>query len=815
MDMAMPDSLRAYLQRLPVDPEERERLRERIEAGDPALTPLAGPHSELRGGAYLPDDLPVDSLVARLSLSHKLAHEDFNRATGRDNNGRERAIPAYHRLMRTMPPIVRTSMAPRLWPFGPSRAANKPGATPKSDDIAPPAGPWAHWKRAALFRRILFMLLIVLQDGAATWSMAKVMPYQGYGRLEAPALILFAVLFGWVCTGFWTAMAGFLTLTVLKDKYNLSKLVDTSKAIPVEARTAIVMPICNENVGRVFAGIRATWESLQRTGQASHFDFFILSDSNDPELRPAETAAWLDLCKQTEGFGRIFYRWRKHRLRRKSGNIADFCRRWGANYRYMVVMDADSVMTGDCLTGLVRRMEACPDAGIIQTQPRCVGRDTLHARIQQFANAAYGPMFAAGVHFWQLGEALYWGHNAIIRVDPFVRLCALGKLPNDEEVLSHDFVEAALMRRAGWGVWIAYDLEGSYEEVPTNLIEELQRDARWCHGNMLNARFVLARGLQSSQRGVFVSGVMSYFSAPLWFCFLVISTALLAVNILVVPDYFSEPNQLFPAWPQFKPTEAIALFTATASLLYVPKILSLVLIGLRREGKRFGGMFTLFGNMLEEIVFSMLFAPVRMLFHSRFVLAAVMGQKIRWKSPAREDADLTWGQAAGRFGLPTALGLVWGVGVYWLSHAYFWWMFPILIALVLSIPLAVFTSGAHVGKRLRKAGHFVIPEETRPPIETARTAYYTRKAGEGPGFVDAVADPIVNASVCAAGSLRRKSSAIVRHHRDKRIKRALKVGPSALSQEEKNHLLSDTAGLAELHYAVWSARDAHPEWLAG
>ncbi len=183
-------------------------------------------------------------------------------------------------------------------------------------------------------------------------------------------------------------------------------------------------------------------------------------------------------------------------------------------------------------------MEACPDAGIIQTQPRCVGRDTLHARIQQFANAAYGPMFAAGVHFWQLGEALYWGHNAIIRVDPFVKLCALGKLPNDEEVLSHDFVEAALMRRAGWGVWIAYDLEGSYEEVPTNLIEELQRDARWCHGNMLNARFVLARGLQSSQRGVFVSGVMSYFSAPLWFCFLMISTALLAINILVVPDYF-------------------------------------------------------------------------------------------------------------------------------------------------------------------------------------------------------------------------------------------------------------------------------------
>ena len=178
----------------------------------------------------------------------------------------------------------------------------------------------------------------------------------------------------------------------------------------------------------------------------------------------------------------MFYRWRQHRIKRKSGNIADFCRRWGRSYRYMVVLDADSVMSGECLTRLVLIAEANPGAGIIQTVPRAVRRDTLFARVQQFASATYGPVFAAGLHYWQLGESHYWGHNAIIRVAPFMKHCALGRLRGrgalSGEILSHDFVEAALMRRAGWSVWIAYDLPGSYEEMPPNLLDELKRDRR-------------------------------------------------------------------------------------------------------------------------------------------------------------------------------------------------------------------------------------------------------------------------------------------------------------------------------------------------
>src|SRR4030095_5270974 len=198
-----------------------------------------------------------------------------------------------------------------------------------------------------------------------------------------------------------------------------------------------------------------------------------------------------------------------------------------------------------------------PGAGIIQTLPRAAGRDTFYARMQQFASAAYGAIFTAGLHYWQLGESHYWGHNAIIRVAPFIRYCALGRLPGNGalsgEILSHDFVEAALMRRAGWGVWIAYDLPGSYEEMPPNLIDELQRDRRWCQGNLMNFRLFLLKGLHPAHRVVFMTGVTAYPSAQLWVRFLLLSPVQLAIHPLVPPEYFVEPYQLFPRWPEWRP----------------------------------------------------------------------------------------------------------------------------------------------------------------------------------------------------------------------------------------------------------------------
>jgi len=505
---------------------------------------------------------------------------------------------------------------------------------------------------AGALRRLVLLLLVLGQTAAGAYLMTAVLPYHGERPLELAILSLFTVLFTWVSFGFWTAVAGFLVLATRRDRLAIGRTLTGAGEIPRDARTAVVMPICNEDVPRVFAGLRATYTSLARTGALERFDFYVLSDSSDADVRAAEMLAWLELCRAAGAFGRVFYRWRRHRIKRKSGNVADFCRRWGAAYRYMVVLDADSVMSGECLTSLVRMMEANPTTGIIQTAPRAARRETPFGRMQQFAIRVYGPLFAAGLSSWQLGASTYWGHNAIIRIAPFMRHCALARLPGrgslSGEILSHDFVEAALMRRAGWAVWIAYDLPGSYEEVPATLEEELKRDWRWCRGNLMNARFCLAAGMHPSHRAVFLAGVMSYLSAPLWLLSLAVSTAAVAVQALVGPRYFLHPRQLFPIWPESHPGWNIALLLITSAVLFAPKVLG-TLLALARGSQEFGGPGRLVLSAAAETVASALFAPVRMIFHAFFVPAALVGLRPGWSSPRRVDTETTWGGGTRRY----------------------------------------------------------------------------------------------------------------------------------------------------------------------
>ena len=640
----------------------------------------------------------------------------------------------------TTPPLSRTPMAPQRWTrslrqrlFGPRPAQGQPDPESMAAD-----GPW---HRIASLRRACLVGLVLLQTVLATDFMASVLPYQGRQPLEIAILVLFAVLFAWISAGFWTAIAGFIVLMRGGDRHSISRTAPPDAPIAPEARTAVVMPIFNENVAQVFSNIRATYESLERAGSLRHFDFFVLSDSSDPDVCVAEMHAWLELNRAVGGFGRVYYRRRRHRIKRKSGNIADFCRRWGRNYRYMVVLDADSVMASSCLTRLVQLMEANPTAGIIQTVPVAAGRETLYARIQQYANRVYGPLYSAGLHFWQLGESHYWGHNAIIRVEPFMRHCALSRLPGrgalSGEILSHDFVEAALMRRAGWAVWLAYDLPGSYEEMPPNLVDELARDRRWCQGNLMNFRLFLMKGLHPAHRAVFMTGVIAYLSAPLWFASLVLATVLLAVHTLAPPQYFTQPFQLFPHWPEWRPERAIMLFGSTAMLLFLPKILSVLLI-VRNGARAFGGAVRAALSMAMELVFSALLAPIRMLFHTQFVTGALTGWGVQWKSPPREDAETGWGEALRRHGWQTLLGVVWAASVYWLNPAFLWWLAPIVGALILSIPLSVFSSRVTLGRNEREGGYFLIPEELQPPREIRAAREFARLAPPAPGFAEAV-----------------------------------------------------------------------------
>jgi membrane glycosyltransferase len=470
-------------------------------------------------------------------------------------------------------------------------------------------------------------------------------------------------------------------------------------------------------------------------------------------------------------------------------------------------------MSGECLTGLARLMDANPNAGIIQSSPKASGMDTLYARCQQFATRVYGPLFTAGLHFWQLGESHYWGHNAIIRVKPFIEHCALAPLPGEGSfagsIMSHDFVEAALMRRAGWGVWIAYDLPGSYEELPPNLLDELKRDRRWCHGNLMNFRLFLVKGMHPVHRAVFLTGVMSYLSAPLWFTFLALSTALQVVHTLMEPQYFLQPRQLFPVWPQWRPELAIALFSTTMVLLFLPKLLSIVLIW-AKGAKQFGGGLRLLLSMLLEMLFSVLLAPVRMLFHTVFVVSAFLGWEVVWNSPQRDDDDTPWGEAFKRHGSQLLLGAVWAAGMAWLDLRFLWWLAPIVFSLILSPIVSVLSSRATLGIKSKRAKLFLIPEEYDPPRELVATDEYLKLNRERKlqnGFMHAVFDPTFNALATAMATSRHLMRDAVENGRRAHLEQALKTGPKDLGKADRLILLSDPVLMARLHSAVWTQPD--------
>lgn len=821
---AQPGSLSEYLEHLPLSDEQRAELA--------SCTSFSELHQRLSAQPSAGEAEAAQASVAgRLTLGTAEELEEAE-MLGLDASGRLclKATPPIRRT-RVVPEPWRTNILIRAWRRMTGRT-NAPA--PEKREL-----PAARWRWVGSVRRYILLTLMLGQTIVAGWYMKGILPYQGWSfvdldevlnqpllttvqqvwpyALQTSILVLFGILFCWVSAGFWTALMGFLELLTGRDKYRISGSSAGNEPIAPQARTAIVMPICNEDVPRVFAGLRATFESVVATGDLDRFDFFVLSDTNDTDIAVAEQQAWLEVCREAKGFGRIFYRRRRRRVKRKSGNLDDFCRRWGGDYRYMVVLDADSVMSGECLTSLVRLMEANPDAGIIQTAPKASGMDTLYARMQQFATRVYGPLFTAGLHFWQLGESHYWGHNAIIRMKPFIEHCALAPLPGKGAfagaILSHDFVEAALMRRAGWGVWIAYDLPGSYEELPPNLLDELKRDRRWCHGNLMNFRLFLVKGMHPVHRAVFLTGVMSYLSAPLWFFFLVLSTALLATNTLMEPQYFLEPRQLYPLWPQWHPEKAIALFSTTIVLLFLPKLLSIILIW-AKGAKEFGGRFKVTLSMLLEMLFSMLLAPVRMIFHTRFVLAAFLGWAATWNSPQRDDDSTPWSEAVRRHGPQTLLGVAWALLVAWLNPSFLWWLVPIVGSLMLSIPVSVISSRVNLGLRAKDERLFLIPEEYATPHELLATDQYThenRWHALNDGFVRAVVDPQQNALACALATARHGVAAPIEALRAERIAKALEVGPGALDGSTRLALLSDPVALSRLHERVWAEQSA--AWL--
>lgn len=654
--------------------------------------------------------------------------------------------------------------------------------------------------------------------------MLNVLVAGGWTFLDGMSLVLFMLLLTQLVFGFTIAATGFWVLWRGEDRIRINNTLPPDDATPgALSATAIIVPICNEDVSRVFQGLLVMFESLQQTGRGEDFDFFILSDSNDPNYWIAEENAWLELCKRVQGFGRIFYRKRRTPLHCKSGNVADFCRRWGAKYRYMIVLDADSVMTGETFVRLVRLMEKNPRVGIIQTNPQTVLGKSLFQRIMQFMGRVQRPMFSAGLNFWQLGSGNFWGHNAILRVRPFIEHCAMPKLPAVKKpashILSHDTLEAALMRSAGYTVWFAYDLGGSFEEGPPHLLESLRRDRRWCFGNMQHLPFLFMRGLKPASRFHMLNGVMNYASSPLWLAFLVLST----VTILFGAQQATTP---FPGFMAAVLQSSLS-FVYVMTLLLLPKILGMTLI--LRSGEKvssFGGRRRIVLSTFLEICFSILVAPILMLFYTRFIFAFFTGGKIKWNQQKRDTGLPSARELISAHGGNTLFVLAWIALLAFVSLRVLPGMMLIFLGPLLSIPFSFFTASIRLAEWAGKQGLFLIPEETQPPLELQRVQepfivpthpfFLTDDYATDYGLLQAVLDPYINATHVSLLRQRRWVNRETRKRLFALRERLLRDGPATLSAREKRVLLWDANSMTAVHLSLWSrpTQQLHEWWQA-
>ena len=525
--------------------------------------------------------------------------------------------------------------------------------------------------------------------------------------------MLFLLNFSWIALAFSNAILGFASL--LRRPRSLIAVPEA-----LRTRTAVLMPIYNEAPSRVYGAMQAIAEDVALTGLAAHFDFFLLSDTTDPTVWIAEERAFHALRERIPPGIDVFYRHRPRNVGRKAGNLQDFVTRWGGAYDHMLVLDADSLMSGEAITGLAGLMERDNDAGIIQTLPLIINRNTLFARVQQFAARIYGPVIAEGLRLWMHRDGNYWGHNAIIRTQAFADHCGLpdlkGRPPFGGHILSHDFVEAALMRRAGWSVYMVPGLVGSYEESPPSLIDLAARDRRWCQGNLQHSRVIGAQGFHWATRQHFATGIFSYLASPLWLLQLLVGIVLTLQVSYFRPEYFTEEFSLYPTWPRFDSERSLMLFAGTMAILLAPKFFGLILSILDGATRRAsGGVIVLVLSTLVEIVMSALLAPIMMVIQSGAVFDILAGRDTGWVTQRRDDGTIPFADIVRRHRSHVVLGLVAGVSAFLIATTLFAWMSPTIIGLVLAVQVSYVSGLLSCGLFLKRFNILMTPEERSPP----------------------------------------------------------------------------------------------------
>lgn len=523
--------------------------------------------------------------------------------------------------------------------------------------------------------------------------------FTGIGGLTALDLVRAALV---VVSGFWLLWGAVAALIgVVTPSAGQPAL---SRVKPV-GLTAILVPIYNEDPVPTFSRIAAMNRSLCALGLEDRFHIAVLSDTTSLEVAAQEAVWFQRLITEPGGEGRIFYRRREQNIGKKAGNVEDFISRSGGAYDYALILDADSLMEGATIAEMARRMDADTELGLLQTVPRIINARTLFGRCMQFSSNYLSPSFARGAATMQGYEGPYWGHNAILRVGAFAANCGLpvltGKPPYGGHILSHDYVEAALLARAGWKVHVDPALEGSYEEGPENLIEYAKRDRRWCQGNMQHRRLVMAPGLRFWSRFTFVQGIMAYFAAPLWLA-LLFASILAAILPEQAPLLVGFPDTDISIW---------TLGVAVLAVLILPKLLIFIRGMFDGHNRASGGNAVALASIIGEIVFSTIIAPAMLLLQSRAVAQVLLGLDGGWPATSRSQGYVALRDAFAATWWIVAFGLL-ALGITAaLAPAILIWVAPTMLPAVLA-PLLI-TASSCIWSALQ-GWVFVTPAERAP-----------------------------------------------------------------------------------------------------
>jgi membrane glycosyltransferase len=557
-------------------------------------------------------------------------------------------------------------------------------------------------------RQIVFALNAVTY-AAMLWVAARVLGTGGWTWVDVVLFACFALGTPWTVLGFCNALIGLWLLHLRKDAlvqvapYALAG----DQARPIRIKTAVFMTLRNEDPGRAILRLKTVKASIDATGEGATFSYFVLSDTNNPALAAAEEKA-IEAWQATDPDRvRIVYRRRAENKAFKAGNVHDFCERWGRDFTLMLPLDADSLMAGPEIVRMVRMMQAHPKIGILQSLVVGMPSASGFARIFQFGMRHGMRSYTMGQAWWVGDCGPFWGHNALVRIKPFHEQCGLpilpGKPPLGGHVLSHDQVEATLMRRAGYEVRVLPEERGSWEENPPTMLEFAQRDVRWCQGNMQYTKLLGLPGLYPMSRFQLLWAILMFAGIPAW---------TLMIALLPAAAYQSR------GIPDFPVNLAIGLYITFFTMYLMPKIAGLLDAMLTRGGvARYGGWLRFITGAAIELVFSFLQGAVSTIRTSIFMIGLLFGKSVVWGGQSRDAQRLSWEAAAWVLWPQTLFGILVCGALLAIAPAVFWWSLPLTAGYLLAIPFAVLTADPRFGKALQWLGVCGIPEDFDTPGE--------------------------------------------------------------------------------------------------